>query len=86
MTSFFNFAAQPVEVEIKLTGEAERKQVEVKGEKDKKEMCPVYYDGESVVGQVSYPCILKCKAVKPALPYEKRTLQGGKVEISLIRL
>lgn len=53
MASFFNFAAQPVEVEIKLTGEAERKQVEVKGEKEKKERCPVYYDGESVIGQVS---------------------------------
>lgn len=52
MASFFNFASQPVEVEIKLNGEAERKQVEVKGEKEKKEMCPVYYDGESVVGQV----------------------------------
>ena len=53
MASFFNFAGQPVEVEIKLTGEAERRQVEVKGDKEKKEMCPVYYDGESVVGQVS---------------------------------
>ncbi len=53
MTSFFNFATQPVEVEIKLNGEAERRQVEVKGEKEKKEMCPVYYDGESVIGQVS---------------------------------
>jgi hypothetical protein len=54
MTSFFGgFAGAPVEVEIKLQGEAERKQVEVKGEKDKKEMCPVFYDGESVIGQVS---------------------------------
>ena len=53
MTSFFNFAAQPVEVEIKLAGEDDRRQVEVKGEKDKKELCPVYYDGESVVGQVN---------------------------------
>ena len=53
MTSFFNFASQPVEVEIKLAGEDDRRQVEVKGEKDKKEMCPVYYDGESVVGQVN---------------------------------
>ncbi|CAD6566599.1 MAG: hypothetical protein TREMPRED_002813 [Tremellales sp. Tagirdzhanova-0007] len=53
MASFFNFAGQPVEVEIKLTGEAERRQVEVKGDKEKKEMCPVYYDGESVVGQVT---------------------------------
>ena len=53
MTSFFNFAGSPVEVEIKLTGEDERRQVEVKGEKEKREMCPVYYDGESVMGQVN---------------------------------
>ena len=52
MAAFFNFAAAPVEVEIKLQGEEDRKQVEVKGEKDKKEMCPVYYDGESVIGSV----------------------------------
>ena len=53
MASFFNFGAQPVDVEVKLQGEEERRQVEVKGDKDKKEMCPVYYDGESVTGQVS---------------------------------
>jgi hypothetical protein len=53
MASFFSFSAQPVDVEIKLTGESDRRQVEVKGEKDKKEMCPVYYDGEGVSGQVS---------------------------------
>jgi vacuolar protein sorting-associated protein 26 len=52
MASFFNFSAQPVEVEIKLAGEVDRRQVEVKGEKEKKEMCPVYYDGEGVSGQV----------------------------------
>ena len=52
MASFFSFASQPVEVEIKLAGEEDRRIVEVKGEKDKKEICPVYYDGESVVGQV----------------------------------
>lgn len=54
MASFFSFASQPVEVEIKLAGEEDRRTVEVKGEKDKKEICPVYYDGESVVGQVSW--------------------------------
>lgn len=53
MASLFSFGGVPVDVEIKLQGEDERRQVEVKGEKDKKEMCPVYYDGESVVGQVS---------------------------------
>lgn len=53
MASLFSFGGQPVDVEIKLAGEDDRRQAEVKGEKDKKEMCPVYYDGESVVGQVS---------------------------------
>jgi vacuolar protein sorting-associated protein 26 len=49
---FASFSAAPVEVEIKLAGEDERKQVEVKGDKDQKVMCPVFYDGESVAGQV----------------------------------
>ncbi|KAI9635480.1 Membrane coat complex Retromer, subunit VPS26 [Dioszegia hungarica] len=53
MASFFNFGAAPVEVDIRLAGEDDRKQVEVKGEKDQKVMCPVFYDGESVVGQVN---------------------------------
>ncbi|RSH90231.1 Vacuolar protein sorting-associated protein 26B-like protein [Saitozyma podzolica] len=53
MASFFNFAASPVELEIKLAGEDDRRQVEVKGEKDQKVLCPVYYDGESVTGQVN---------------------------------
>ena len=52
MASLFGFGAQPVEVEIKLAGEDDRRIVEVKGEKDRKEICPVYYDGESVSGQV----------------------------------
>lgn len=55
MAAFFAFGGTPVDVEIKLQGEDDRRQVEVKGEKDKKEMCPVYYDGESVVGTVR-PC------------------------------
>jgi vacuolar protein sorting-associated protein 26 len=52
MTAFFAFGGTPVDVEIKLQGEEDRRQVEVKGEKEKKDMCPVYYDGESVVGTV----------------------------------
>ena len=56
MTSLFaSFSAAPVEVEVKLAGEDDRKQVEVKGDKDQKVMCPIYYDGESVVGQVCPP-------------------------------
>jgi len=66
MASFFSFASQPVEVEIKLAGEEDRRTVEVKGEKDKKEICPVYYDGESVVGQVSVEAVREpgCVAVR----------------------
>lgn len=53
MASFFGFASAPVDVEIRLNGEDDRKQVEAKGDHDKKELCPVYYDGESVEGKVS---------------------------------
>lgn len=50
MASFF--FASPVDVDVKLDGEDDRKQVEVKVDKEKPVRCPVYYDGESVVGQV----------------------------------
>nr|ODN92886.1 vacuolar protein sorting 26 [Cryptococcus depauperatus CBS 7855] len=53
MASFFSFTSSPVDIEIGLQGEADRRQVEVKGERDKIEQCPVYYDGESIVGTVS---------------------------------
>lgn len=49
------FFASPIDVDIKLEGEDTRKQVEMKGEKEKIISCPVYYDGDSVVGQV---CLL----------------------------
>lgn len=53
MAPFFTFSSVPVEIEIKLQGEEGRRQVEVKGEKDQRELCAVYYDGESVSGQVN---------------------------------
>ena len=46
------FFASPVDVDIKLEGEDDRKKVEVKADKEKMISCPVYYDGESVAGQV----------------------------------
>lgn len=46
------FFASPLDVDVKLEGEELRKQVEVKSEKDKTVSCPVYYDGDSVTGQV----------------------------------
>lgn len=51
MASFFNFAS-PVDVEVRLDGDESRRQVEVKVDKDRRERCPVYFDGESVKGQV----------------------------------
>ena len=47
------FFASPVDVDIKLDGEDNGRQVEVKGDKDKTMRCPIYFDGESVAGQVS---------------------------------
>jgi len=49
------FFASPIDVDVKLEGEEARKQVEMKGEKEKIISCPVYYDGDSVGGQV---CVL----------------------------
>lgn len=46
------FFASPVDVNIQLDGEELRKQVDTKGDKDKVTQCPVYYDGDSVGGQV----------------------------------
>ena len=53
------FFASPIDVDIKLEGEDVRKQVEMKVDKEKNVFCPVYYDGESVAGQV-------CAGVTPA--------------------
>ncbi|KAI6126768.1 vacuolar protein sorting-associated protein 26-domain-containing protein [Pisolithus sp. B1] len=47
------FFASPVDVDIKLEGEELRKQVETKTDKDKTVSCPIYYDGDSVAGQVT---------------------------------
>lgn len=46
------FFGSPVDVDVRLEGEENRKQVEVKLEKERRESCPVYFDGESVIGQV----------------------------------
>lgn len=46
------FFSSPIDVDIVLEGEEVRKQVESKAEKDRPVSCSVYYDGESVSGQV----------------------------------
>lgn len=48
------FFASAIDVDVKLEGEELRKQVEVKSDKDKTITCPVYYDGDSVAGQVRF--------------------------------
>ncbi|KAL7422912.1 Vacuolar protein sorting-associated protein 26 [Cryptotrichosporon argae] len=52
MAALFGFGAPPVDIDVHFAGEDERKLVEVKTDKDK-DMCPVYYDGETVAGQVT---------------------------------
>ena len=47
------FFASPIDVDVNLDGENDRKSVQFKSDKDNKPVnCPVYYDGESVSGQV----------------------------------
>ena len=46
------FFGTPIDVEVKLEEEEQRKQVETKVDKERTVQCPVYFDGESVSGQV----------------------------------
>jgi vacuolar protein sorting-associated protein 26 len=56
------FFASPVDVEVKLDGEDERKKMDLKNEKEKTITCPVYYDGDPVAGQV---CIAAFEVITP---------------------
>jgi hypothetical protein len=58
--SFFGFG-QTADVLIKLSDAETRKKVDIKGEGEEKLKLPVYYDGESVSGQVCvYVCMCVC--------------------------
>ena len=57
------FFASPVDVDIKLEDEERRKQVEVKSDKEKVTRCPVYLDGDSIVGQVRVYNAHTCRIV-----------------------
>ncbi|TIA87759.1 hypothetical protein E3P99_02981 [Wallemia hederae] len=50
--SFLGFGPS-VDVSIAVTDEQDRRTAEVKDHKDRKSICPIYYDGENVSGQVS---------------------------------
>lgn len=56
------FFSSPIDIDIKLEGEDLRKQVDSKAEKDRPISCAVYYDGESISGQV---CCLLCRLSCP---------------------
>lgn len=47
------FFKTPVDVDIRLDGEDNRKMVDVKIGKDRRQKAPLYYDGESVKGSVT---------------------------------
>jgi vacuolar protein sorting-associated protein 26 len=82
------FFASPVDVDIKLDGEELRKQVDIKGEKDKITQCSVYYDGDSVNGQVrlwSYfapktACLIYLQVTIRVRDGKRITHEGIKVE------
>ena len=48
------FFASPVDVDIKLDSEDERKKFDLKLEKERNISCPIYYDGDAVSSQVLY--------------------------------
>jgi hypothetical protein len=50
MAAYF-FASQ-VDIDVRLEGEDTRKQVDIKSEKDPVVSAPVFFDGDSLVGQV----------------------------------
>lgn len=91
MAALFGFGAVPVDVEIRLANEQDRKQVEsskatgvavdgkeaaaastAKDKDGKKEFCPVYYDGESVAGQVRKQTCVQRIQLKSSDPFSGR--------------
>ncbi|KAG9303581.1 hypothetical protein G9A89_018477 [Geosiphon pyriformis] len=50
--SLFGFSA-PVDLDVRFVAEEQRKLVEVKVDKDRREKFPLYFDGETVSGQIT---------------------------------
>ena len=73
------FFTSPIDVEVKLEGEELRKKVDMKMEKEKAVSCPVYYDGESVAGQVCPHLYCNCGVDNPwDLPQVVVRIRDGK--------
>jgi len=51
--ALFGLGSVSADIDITLTGEDDRKLVEVKVDKDKRSKFPLYFDGESVGGRVN---------------------------------
>ncbi|KAK3808654.1 MAG: vacuolar protein sorting-associated protein 26-domain-containing protein [Benniella sp.] len=51
VANLFGFTA-PVDIQVTFKGEEERKLVEVKVDKDRREKFPLYFDGETVAGKI----------------------------------
>lgn len=51
LQNLFGLSA-PVEIDIRFNGQEQRKLIEAKVDKDRKEKFPLYFDGETVSGKV----------------------------------
>jgi len=51
LQSLFGLSA-PIDIDIHFDRQEERKQIEAKVDKDRREKYPLYFDGESVAGKV----------------------------------
>ncbi|KAF9369460.1 hypothetical protein CPC16_004496, partial [Podila verticillata] len=52
MSSLFGLST-PVDIDIHFNGQEQRKQIEAKVDKDRREKFPLYFDGETVAGKVT---------------------------------
>lgn len=81
MTSLFSFSS-PVDIDIRLSDEHDRKTVEVKTEGGSKEVCPVYFDGETLKGTVrsTMRVILTVQVIVQTRNAKKLMHDGIKIE------
>lgn len=54
--SLFGISKSPVDVDVVFHNEEQRKQADIKVEKNRRQRYPIYADGETVSGKVNYTC------------------------------
>ncbi|KAG0030211.1 hypothetical protein BGZ82_007520 [Podila clonocystis] len=52
MSSLFGLST-PVDIDIRFNGQEQRKQIEAKVDKDRRDKFPLYFDGETVAGKIN---------------------------------